>query len=285
MNRATSRATTSQETTSKETTDARDATTNTHIPRPAQSIKQDLLSGFLVFLIALPLCLGIALACGYPAIAGIFTAVIGGLVTPFLSNSELTIKGPAAGLIVVALGCISDFGFTGGVDSAADMGAYRMALAVGVAAGLIQFLSGTLRMGILAELFPTAAVHGMLAAIGIIIIAKQLPIALGVSAHGEPLELLLHIPDHLKNMNPEIALIGLISLIILFSIPLIKNKYIQKIPGPMLVVLIAIPLGIYFNLSTEHTYSFDHQTYEINKTYLLDVPSNLLAVITFPDFT
>ncbi len=245
----------------------------------------DLLSGFLVFLIALPLCLAISLASGYPAIAGIFTAIVGGLLGSLLSNSELTIKGPAAGLIVIALGCIAEFGFTGGKDPVADMAAYRMALGVGVAAAALQIIFALLRTGVLGEFFPTSAVHGMLAAIGVIIIAKQIPVAVGLKSNGEPLELLRAIPETLANMNPEIALIGLVSLIILFGKPLFKNKYIKMVPAPLIVVMVAIPLSMYFDLTHEHTYTLSGHKYHVGEEHLVNVPFNMFAALTLPDFT
>lgn len=247
--------------------------------------KSDLLSGFLVFLIALPLCLGISLACGYPAIAGIFTAIIGGMLCTFLSNSELTIKGPAAGLIVIAIGCVTEFGFTGGRDPAADFQAYRLALGVGVAAGIIQVLFGLLRAGILGEFFPSSAVHGLLASIGIIIIATQFPITMGLGSEGTPLELLAKIPQFVVNMNPIVGLIGIISLIIMFGYPLIKSPKLRVIPAPMVVLLVTVPLAMYFNLSQERTYSFNSQDYLLGASFLVNVPANMLSALTFPDFS
>jgi MFS superfamily sulfate permease-like transporter len=248
-------------------------------------LRYDLVSGFLVFLIALPLCLGIALACGYPAVAGVFTAIVGSLITTFISNSELTIKGPAAGLIVVALGTITEFGFTGGQDPAADMQAYRMALAVGVAAGVLQILFGLVRAGMLGDFFPSSAVHGMLAAIGIIIILKQLPITLGENIKGEPLEIIGQLPEMLVNLNPEIAITGLVSLLILFGMPMLKNKWAKMIPAPLVVLLVAVPMGMYFDLSHEHTYSLFGHTYALGERFLVSVPANLFGAIALPDFS
>ena len=247
--------------------------------------KADMVSGFLVFLIALPLCLAISLACGYPAIAGVFTAIIGGILSAFISNSELTIKGPAAGLIVIALGCVTDFGYTAGVDPAADYQAYRLALGVGVAAGAVQILFGLFRSGILGEFFPTAAVHGLLASIGIIVISSQLPIVLGVESTGGPIEKLLSIPSYFMAMNPVIALIGGISLAIMFGFPFIKNPMLKMIPAPMMVLLVAVPLGMYFDIGTEQIVAFAGQDAALGPHYLVDVPDNMFTALTFPDFS
>lgn len=247
--------------------------------------KADMVSGFLVFLIALPLCLAISLACGYPAIAGVFTAIIGGILSAFVSNSELTIKGPAAGLIVIALGCVTDFGYTAGVDPAADYQAYRLALGVGVAAGAVQILFGLFRSGILGEFFPTAAVHGLLASIGIIVISSQLPIVLGVESTGGPIEKLLSIPSYFMTMNPVIALIGGISLAIMFGFPFIKNPVLKMIPAPMMVLLVAVPLGMYFDIGTEQIVAFAGQDAALGPHYLVDVPDNMFTALTFPDFS
>lgn len=253
------------------------------------SFRQDMTSGFLVFLIALPLCLGISMASGFPPVAGVFTAVVGAIVTILLSNAELTIKGPAAGLIVIVLGAMQSFGFTGGVDPAADLQAYRMAIAVGCVAGFVQVAFGLLRAGALADFFPTAVVHGMLAAIGLIICLKQLPVVFGQKASGEPLEILRELPEKILHLNPVITLIGLVSLLILFGWPVLRQRlrpaWLRFVPAQLLVLAVAVPLGMWFDLAREHTYTFAAHEYKVGQSFLVNVPGNLLAAVTTPDFS
>ncbi|HUQ70984.1 MAG TPA: SulP family inorganic anion transporter [Planctomycetaceae bacterium] len=246
----------------------------------------DLTAGFLVFLIALPLCLAISLASGFPATAGVFTAIIGGLLAPWISNSELTIKGPAAGLIVIVLGCVMEFG--GGRDASPDAQrhAVQLALGVSVVAGLLQVAFALVRSGILAEIFPSAAVHGMLAAIGVIIMAKQTHIMLGVTPEGkEPLHQIAEIPHSIMHANPEIAVIGVLGLILLFAWPVIARGFLRKIPAQLLVAVMGIALGAWFDLEHAHTYSFASQSYEVSNKMLVAVPSNILSAIMLPDFS
>lgn len=245
------------------------------------NLKSDALSGFLVFLIALPLCLGISMASGFPPVAGILTAIIGGMLVSFLGGSELTIKGPAAGLIVIALGAVEELG-----QGDALLG-YKLALATIVVAGVVQIVFGLLRSGVLGDFFPAAAVSGMMTSIGIIIISKQVFTLLGVKPAGKvPLELLAEIPQGIAHLNPQIAIIGLTCLFILFSLPLLKSRYLKRVPAPLLVLLISIPMGHLFGLAHSHTYLFlDKHNYIIGPEFLVTLPKSLLSAITFPDFS
>ena len=245
------------------------------LPRLSDSWKTDAVSGFLVFLIALPLCLGIAKASGFPPIAGVLTAVVGGLLTGFFSNSELTIKGPAAGMIAIVLGAMTDFGYVqgAGADAAINDQAYRFVLAVGVAAGVLQILFGLFRAGILADFCPMAPVHGLLASIGIIIISKQIHAVFGgVAPKGGALLSFSKIPASITNMNPQVATIGLISLVIMFAYPWVKTRIaaIGKVPAQLIVLIVAIPLGQFFKLPTDQ---------------LVNLPAKLSDAIVFPDFS
>lgn len=257
-----------------------------------QYFSKDCLAGFLVFLIALPLCLGISLASGFPPLAGVFTAIVGAVVSTIVSNSEMTIKGPAAGLIVIVLGCVEAFGgdgMTGGWQ-AADQAAYRATLAVCVVAAIFQVGFGIFRAGIIGEFFPIAAVHGMLAAIGVIIMSKQIPVTLGVTAKGEPLELIREIPQFILEANPAIAMIGITSIAIMFLWPKVAklNRFAKLIPAAVVVLLVAVPLGLALDLLHEHSYQLRNHQYPLGEQYLVAMPEHVFGMFSefyWPDFT
>lgn len=257
------------------------------LPTFRNSWPADLLSGFLVFLIALPLCLGIAKASGFPPIAGIFTAVIGGLICPLISNSELTIKGPAAGMIAVVLGAMETFGYTGD-GGTKDLAAYQAVLAIGVIAGVVQILFGVFKAGKLGDFFPTAAVHGLLASIGIIIVSKQLHILLGVKPdQTTPFSLIGELPDSFSHIDPHIAVIGILSLIILFAMPTVKKLIpsLKRIPAQLIVLLLAIPLGTYYHVEHDRIYiAKEHRNRESHDDVLVPLPDNPATAINFPTF-
>jgi MFS superfamily sulfate permease-like transporter len=249
-------------------------------PQLFDNSKRDLLAGFLVALIALPLCLGIAKASGFPPIAGIYTAIVGGLFATFFTNSALTIKGPAAGLIVISLGAVEAFGH-GNMDQG-----YHMALAAIIVAGFIQVIFSLFKMGRFSDFFPPSVIHGLLASIGIIIVSKQVHVALGVTPLAkDPLGLIVEIPQSLLNLNPEIALISLISLFVIYGMRYVPVKWFKKIPSPLLVLLVAIPMTKWFDLEHDHDYVLGQVFHISSKQALVDLPSNFLSSITFPDFS
>ncbi len=210
-----------------------------------QNIMADSKAGFVVFLLAMPLSLGIAKASEFPAIMGLVTAIIGGVLVGLFAGSKLTIKGPAAGLIVVVAASVTDFG--GGIEG------WKLALGAMVVAGLVQVIFGLLKLGRLADVFPLAAVHGMLAAIGLIIIIKQIPVLLNLDPviySGQGIvEMLLNIPSFILNLDPEGAMVGIISLIIMLVWDKIPNAFLHKIPSPLVVLLIVIPIQLGFDFS------------------------------------
>jgi MFS superfamily sulfate permease-like transporter len=215
-----------------------------------QNFGSDVLSGFMVSLLALPLSLGIAKASDFPnPMYGVLTAIIGGMIVSIMAGSKLTIKGPAAGLIVIIAGAVSEFG--GGTIG------WQMACGAIVIAAVVQVLFGVLKLGKLSDFFPLSAVHGMLAAIGLIIISKQLHILLGVNPVGEngkplvePLELIEALPHTFATIADRIPQVttGIISLLLVFGIPMLPFKAIKKVPVPMIVLLVAIPLAMFFGL-------------------------------------
>lgn len=221
--------------------------------------KSDIIAGFSVSLIALPLCLGIAIASGMPPLAGLITAIVGGVFASRISGTFVTISGPAAGLIVISLGAVESLGYTN-------------ALGAILVAGIFVALFGLLKVGKIGEFFPLATVHGMLAAIGVIIIVKQLFPALGIPfAKGSIFDLILQLPAKLIATNLECLLVAASTIIILIVHPLIKVKWLQAIPAPLWVLV--------FSISIASAIGSEYFT-------MVNMPDNLLGEegFTFPSF-
>ncbi len=182
--------------------------------------KEDAVAGVVVFLVALPLCLGIAVACGVPPVSGLIAGIVGGTVVPWISRSSLSVTGPAAGLTSIVLAEV------------AHLGGIPPFLTAVIIAGVLQFGFGVLRTGRFATLVPSAVIKGMLAAIGITIIWKQLPVAFGVTGG------LADIP---AQFHQGAALIAVVSLVMLYGwkhTPLARFKLIS----PALVVVVVTSL-------------------------------------------
>ena len=236
--------------------------------------RSDLKAALSVSLVALPLALGIAVASEVAPMAGVLSAIIGGVVTTFFRGGHIAINGPAAGLIAVVLGGL-----------VALDGNINYVLAAIVVAGAIQILFGLLKMGRFGKLLPSSVLHGILAAIGVIIFAKQAHFALGTDSNGDTtIETLVDIFYELPDANPFVFLIALVGILALVFHNKIKNNFIQSIPAPMWVLLLAIPLVFAFDFFTEHYIEFLGNSYAVSPKLLIDIPKNPLDSIMHPDF-
>jgi MFS superfamily sulfate permease-like transporter len=207
----------------------------------AKNLKRDLPAGLVVFLVALPLCLGIALASGAPLFSGILSGIIGGIVIGALSGSQLSVAGPAAGLTVIVL------------NSIASLGSFEAFLLAVVLAGCLQIILGLVKAGTIANYFPSSVIEGMLAAIGIILIMKQFPHAVGYDSDFEGDEGFSQTDTHntfsgifgaLKKINYGAVIIAGVSLLLMIYWP--KVKKLAAVPAPLMVVVVGVILSLLF---------------------------------------
>lgn len=243
------------------------------------ALRHNILSGLLVSFIALPLCLAIAVASGFPILSGLLTAIIGGLLVSHLSGSHVTINGPAAGMIVVILDSVERLG---GGD--AILG-YKLTLAAIVIASLLQIITSFTKIPNMMRKFPEEVIRGMMVAIGVIVILKQIFI---VCSYQMPkhkmLELVTDIPLALAGMQMETFAIGVfvIAFIVLWG-RVVKSGFFAKIPVYLLVIIVASILAFAFNISSHHHYlisSFAHQSSNL----FVNLPSSMLDAFEFPSF-
>lgn len=247
----------------------------------SSTFSNDLKAGIVVFLIALPLCLGIALACRVPLFSGIISGVIGGLIVTFFSRAKYSVSGPAAGLTAIV------------ISSIATLGSYELFLAAVVFAGVLQICLGIIKLGGISNFMPNAVIKGMLAGIGIILIIKQIPHLFGYDKDPEgDMEFFqldgqnsfTELINMVNFITPGALIIGLFSFLILFisNKPFYKKNHILAIiPSPLMVVIFGTLLTISFN-----AYDF----LRIDQQHLVNLPTiknfgDLKSNLTFPNFT
>lgn len=243
-------------------------------------LKTDIQSGLVVFLVALPLCLGIALASGAPLFAGIISGVIGGIVVGILSNSQLSVTGPAAGLTAIVLAAIS------------SLGSYDVFLTAVVLAGALQILLGIAKAGTISNYFPSNVIEGMLTAIGVIIILKQLPHAIGYDVDNEGDFFFIEnntghntfsaIIDAINYSHLGAILVSLVSLAILIAfnkVAFLKN--LKVVPGALIAVMAGIIMNELFKASGSNL--------AIQQDHLVNLPvprsfDDFIGQFSFPNF-
>jgi len=215
-------------------------------PNSGNLFKYDGPAGTVVFLVALPLCLGIALASGAPLFAGIVAGVVGGIVVSIFSGSQVSVSGPAAGLTVIVASAI------------VSTGSFKAFLLSVVLAGVLQFLMGVARLGAIADYVPDSVIKGMLAAIGLVIILKQIPHALGRDKDFEGDMSFLEksgsntvtdIVESVLSANPGAMIISALSLLVLIywdDVAAKAGAWMKLVPAPLIVVLLGIGLNLSF---------------------------------------
>ena len=244
------------------------------------SLPRNIFSGFVVSLVALPLGLGLAIASEAPPIAGVIASIVGGVICSIFGGSNLTITGPGNGLVIVLLYSITSLG-NGDLYQG-----YLYTLAAIVFSGVLMFLFGVFRLGALSEFFPSSSLQGMLAAIGIGILAKQLHVMLGVTTvNGAPLNVLSKVPDTLSFLFSNLTLyfwipvfLGLFSLVVLIFYSRLRSPLFRMVPAPMWVIVFAVGVSFYLEFFTDGLYS-------ISESLMIRLPKNIVTNIPAPDYS
>lgn len=240
--------------------------------------QSDFIAAVSVALIALPLSLGIALAAGAPAMAGILSAVVGGVVTTFFRGGHISINGPAKGVIAVILLGIAL------MDDGSGQ-AFNYVLAAIVVSGALQTLMGLLKLGRFADIFHPSVITGILAAIGIIIFAKQIHVAMGTSSDSPNIvQNLVDAVLLLPEANPFVVIISLTGLFLLLFHSKVNYRFFQILPAPMWVIALSIPFVYAFNFFDPHSLSLFGRSYDVGPQLLLEIPDNVMDSIMHPNF-